>query len=88
MKASESLLKRVRKIEEREMGGGNTLVTLSYGGVISIRPRDMQRFCRNALEELSLEETLTKDAIAVEESDNKLFSLLSMVIGNAIAEGK
>jgi hypothetical protein len=86
MKANQSLLNRLRKVERDQLGGGNTLVQLAYGGQIAIRPRDIQRFCKNALEELSTEEFIVKDAVAVEESDNRMFTLLSMVIGNAIAE--
>lgn len=86
MKANESLLKRLAAIEQDELAGGNTLVTLSSGTVISIKPRDMQRFCRNAMEAASTEEQLVKDALSVEESDNRLFTLIGMVIGNAISE--
>jgi hypothetical protein len=84
MKASESLLKRLAAIEQEELGGGNTLVTLTSGAVIAIKPRDIQRFCSNAMEEASTEATLVKDAVSVEESDNRMFTLISMCIGNAI----
>jgi hypothetical protein len=85
MKASERLLKRVRKIEQQESNGGYTRVTLSKGGVVAIKPKNILRFCCNALEELSLEESITREAVDCVEPDNKLFTLLSMVVGNAIA---
>ena len=85
MKASESLLKRLKAIEQEELGANNTLVRLSSGAVVAIKPQDVQRFCCNALEKGSTESTLVKDAVSVEESDNRMFTLISMVIGNPIA---
>ena len=84
MKASESLLKRLKTIEQQELGGGNTVVRLSSGAVVAIKPRDITRFCCNAMQSASTEATLVKDAVSVEESDNRLFTLVSMVIGNAM----
>jgi hypothetical protein len=84
MKASEGLLKRVRKIEQQESSGGDTLVTLSNGGLIAIKPKNILRFCCNALEELSLEESITREAVSAIEPGNKLFTLLSMISDNAI----
>jgi hypothetical protein len=86
MKPNKMLLNRLRKLESEELGGGNTLVTLSNGGVIAIKPENVMRFCCNALNELSLEESLVKAAVNVDESDNKMFTLASMIVGNAIAE--
>ncbi len=84
MKASESLLKRLTAIEQEELGANNTLVTLSSGAVVAIKPRDIQRFGCNAMETASTEAALVKEAVSVDESDNQMFTLISMVIGNAI----
>jgi hypothetical protein len=79
MKVSKALLDRVRKLESEE--SKDTVLTLSNGGVIAIKPHNMARFGCAAMEELSLEESIVRSTVSViEPNGGRMFEILQAVL--------
>ena len=80
MKTNQSMLKRIRKLENEITS--NTILTLIDGDSVVIRKGEELQFGADALYggENNEVERIVRDIASIEEPDSKLMELLGMVI--------
>jgi len=81
MKLNQSMLARVRKLENEE--SDDITLTLIDGDTVVVRRDSALHFGSSALYggENNEVETIVTDTVAIQESDSRLIELLQMVLG-------